>query len=835
MTQGKLYELTNPQKTIWYTEQFYKGSNVNNIGGLFSIDDEIDTKLLKEAAWQFVRDNDAFRTKLVYDENGDIKQYFSDFEEFDIPLINLKDENELNSLKEDSVRDTFSLINENLFRFIMYRFPNNKGGLLLVAHHIIYDAFTASLTASKIINNYSDLKNGRSFTEKPTSYINYIEAENNYLNSEKFNKDKEFWNKIYETVPEIAEIPSIKQENDSSSSAKRKTFIIDKDFNDKINEFCSNNKISPFNFFMGLYAIYIGRVSNLDDFVIGTPIFNRSNFEEKNTPGMFISTLALRLTLNNEEGFLGFAKKIAADSFSMFRHQKYSYQNILDDVRKINPNQPNLYDVLISYQNAKTNRNSSDIPYRVNWFFNNNVADKMQIHLSDLNDDGCLNVSYDYRINKYDEKDIDAIHSRIIHMINQVLSSADISLNNIEIVTPEEKDIILNKFNNTNKEYNIKNSIIEMIEDIAKQNPNTIAIESQNSSITYSQLIEKINKLSNYLLKQKILPNSNIGIFTTRTIDTIIGILACLKIDCTYVPIDVEYPKDRITYMIEKSNIKYILSENTESFKIIADLKDIKKINISSNIYNSESAIVTNKFEYDYNTNLYIIFTSGSTGKPKGVTISHKNMINLMLFEKNETSILSQTHNKILQFATMSFDVSYQEIYSSLLFGNTLVLIDEESRKDMNKLSSYISDKAVNTLFIPPAYLKLLVENEDIRKLIKSNVKNIITAGEALVITTGIKDLIESGITVHNHYGPAETHVATAYTITEKNITSHPPIGKPISNSYIHIFDKNNMLSPIGVIGEIIISGDCVGNGYFDNKELTDHRYKKNPYNNKIM
>ena len=835
MADKKLYELTNPQKTIWYTEQFFKGSSVNNIGGLFSVDDEINCELLKKAALQFVKDNDAFRIKLCYDENGDIKQYFSNFEEFDIPLINLKNEDDLNSLKEDSVREPFSLINENLFKFIMYRFPDNKGGLFLVAHHIIYDAFTASLTASKIINNYSDLLKEQEYTEKPTSYLDYIESEKNYLNSEKYIKDKEFWNKIYETVPEIASIPSMKQESENSSKAKRKNFIIEKDFNEKINEFCSNNKISAFNFFMGLYAIYLGRVSNLDDFVIGTPILNRSNFEEKNTPGMFISTLALRLTLNNKESFVDFAKKIAADSFSMFRHQKYSYQNILDDVRKINPNQPNLYDVLISYQNARTNRNLSDIPYRVEWFFNNNVADNMQIHLSDLNDDGCLNVSYDYRVNKYDEKDIDAIHNRILHMINQVLSTENILLDNIEIVTPEEKDIILNKFNDTNKKYAIKNSIIEMIEETAKQNPNVIAIESQESSITYSELLVKINKLSNYLLKQNIKSNSNIGIFTTRTIDTIIGILACLKINCTYVPIDIEYPIDRITYMIKTSNIKCILSENVDNFDIISNLENIKKIGISSNVYNSENADVTNKFEYDYNTNLYIIFTSGSTGKPKGVTISHKNMLNLMLFEKNETSILKYAYNKILQFATMSFDVSYQEIYSALLFGNTLVLIDEESRKDMNKLSNYISNKGITTLFIPPAYLKLLVENKDVRELIKNSVKNIITAGEALVITEGIRDLIESGITLHNHYGPAETHVATAYTITKNNITSHPPIGKPISNSYIHIFDKNNMLSPIGVIGEIIISGDCVGNGYFDNKELTDHRFKINPYNNKIM
>ena len=835
MPDKKLYELTNPQKTIWYTEQFYKGSVVNNLGGYFLIDTEVNFNLLKKAIYQFVEDNDAFNIKLCYDENGEIKQYFSNFEEFDIPLINLKNENDLNSLTESCVEKPFSLIDEKLFSFKMFDFPDNKGGFVFVAHHIIFDAYTASLTASKIINNYSDLLKGEEFTQKPTSYLDYIESENNYIISEKYNKDKEYWNKIYETVPEIASIPSMKQESENSNRANRKTFVISKDYNEKINKFCSNNKISAFNFFMGLYAIYIGRVSNLDDFVIGTPILNRSNFQEKNTPGMFISTLALRIALNNDLSFVDFAKKIAADSFAMFRHQKYSYQNILDDIRKQTPDQPNLYDILISYQNARTNRNSSEIPYRVEWFFNNAVADKMQIHLFDLNDEGCLNISYDYRTNRYDEKDIDFIHSRILHMVNQVLDSDNISLNDIEIVTPDEKNVILNKFNNTNKNYTIPNSIIEMIEETAINTPNITAIEAHNSFITYKELLVRINKLSNYLLSKNIEQNSNIGIFTTRKIDTIIGILACLKINCTYVPIDVEYPIDRITYMIKTSNIKCILSENENDFSIISNIKDIEKININYEKYKNENEALSENFKYDCNSNLYIIFTSGSTGKPKGVTISHKNMINLMLFEKNETNILEGSHNKILQFATMSFDVSYQEIFSALLFGNTLVLIDEESRKDMNKLSNYILNKAVNTLFIPPAYLKLLVETDEIRDKLKTCIKNIITAGEALVITKGIRDLIESGITVHNHYGPAETHVATAYTITQNNITTHPPIGKPISNSYIHILDKNNMLSPIGIVGEIIISGDCVGNGYFDNKELSAHRFKVNPYNNKRM
>ena len=206
-----------------------------------------------------------------------------------------------------------------------------------------------------------------------------------------------------------------------------------------------------------------------------------------------------------------------------------------------------------------------------------------------------------------------------------------------------------------------------------------------------------------------------------------------------------------------------------------------------------------------------------------------------MFFEKEHTDILSGTNNKILQFATMSFDVSYQEIYSALLFGNTLVLIDDASRKNMNKLSDYIIDKRINTLFIPPAYLKLLVENNIIVNKLSTSIKNIITAGEALVITSGMKTLLNNGIKIHNHYGPAETHVATTYTVDKKNVSLTPPIGKPISNTNVYIFDNNHNLCPIGIIGEIAISGDCVGNGYINNADLTAQKFLINKYNNKKM
>ena len=472
--EKEIYELTNPQKSIWLTEQFYKGTSVNNICGTMLIKDVVDFSKLQQALYTFVQDNDAFRLKFFYDENGEIKQQVLPTLEFNIPTINVSTDADLVSLENKIVNTPFN-ISTNLFNFTIFSFSNGTGGFVICMHHLISDACTATLVANKVMNIYTSLLKNEEVVEPSTSYINYINSENNYLTSNKFTKDKEYWNNIFNTPSEIGNIPSIKQENKNSCSASRKTFILSKEEVERINTFCSKNKISAFNFFMALYAIYIGKVSGLNDFVLGSPILNRANFVEKNTPGMFISTIPFRFTLTDNLSFINFAQKIAADSLGMLRHQKYPYQNILEDIRKKNPSQPNLYDILISYQNTRTNRNDAEVPYEVRWTFNNNVADSMQIHLFDVNDDGLLNISYDYRLDKYDEEDICNIHNRILYMIEQVLENADLLVENVNIVTPKEEDIILNQFNNSVKPYSFDNSIIEMIENTAKNYPNNIA------------------------------------------------------------------------------------------------------------------------------------------------------------------------------------------------------------------------------------------------------------------------------------------------------------------------------------------------------------------------
>ena len=824
MMNTELYDLTNPQKSIWLTEQFYKGSSVNNICGTVLIDEKVNFDLLCTAINIFIKDNDSFRIHLCIDSNGNVKQYFSDYIEQTFETINISDNDDLLTLEHNMATTPFNILDNNLFDIKPFRFPNGKGGFVVNTSHLIADACTASLVASKIINIYSSLLKNELPSEQPTSYLNYINSEKEYLSSSKFEKDAEYWDSQFTDVPEFGIIPSLKSSAVENSTACRQLFKIDSSLAEKISLFCKDKKISLFNFFMGIYALYIGRVSNLDNFVLGTPILNRTTFTEKNTPGMFISTVPFKFSIIESQSFVEFAQKIGLDSLSMFRHQKYPYQNILEHIRKSNPSQPNLYDILISYQNSKTNRTSSDISYTVRWTFNQNVADSMQIHLFDMNDEGELNVAYDYRTSKYNKIDILNIHRRILYIINQILSYDNIAINDIDIITPDEKNVLLNKFNNTFMEYDHTKTVIDYFEEQVKKTPDNIALIFGETTFTYKELNERINSLAHYLINSGIKQHDIVGIMLHRSPEMIIGIIATLKIGATYLPIDPEYPIDRINYMLSDSDTKNILVHNSTLNLLNNTDYNIININLESNIYTNYTSNLGIKI--NPNDLIYVIYTSGSTGNPKGVMITHKNINNFVLSEKKLIDF--SPIKTMVSVTTICFDIFALELWCSLTSGMKLVLASDAEQSSPELLQALCINNNVNMIQTTPSRYAAILGDFSNKKFLKS-FTDIMVGGEPFPDNLLEKLQLYSNANIFNMYGPTETTVWS--TIKDLTKTDNITVGTPIGNTYCYILDKHKRLLPIGVPGELFIGGDGVTNGYLNREDLTKEKFISSPFN----
>ena len=603
----RMYSLTSPQKSIWQTGEFYKGTSIENISGRATILEKVDFKNFEKAINLFIEKNDSFRLKFVID-NTEVKQYVEDYEYITFKKIKVSSEKDVKKIEDEFSNYIFDVLNSYLFKFVLYEFEDGHGGFIIVMHHLISDAWTSGLVISEIINYYELFKNNEEISlEKSPSYIDYIESEKEYIHSEKFNKDKEFWNQLFETVPQVASIPSLNS-NSNSPKAKRKQFIINKKLMNLVNEFCKTHKVSEFNFFMGILSIYLGRVSLLDEFVIGTPILNRSTFKEKHTAGMFISVVPFKVSLENTS-FTDFISKISKDFFNIFRHQKYSYQTLLEDIREKHGNStPNLFNVMFSYQNMRSNKQTAKTNYDSKWLFCNNISDDLEIHMYDINDTGNIIMAYDFKCEKYQMEDIYSIHERFLNIINQVLKNGEIKLNDIEIVTPDEKKKLLYDFNNTKSDYPREKTISQVFEEMVASNPNKPAIVYEDEFITYDEFNKKINRLAWYLKSQGVEAQDKVVILADKSIDLYVSIMAILKLGALYVPVDNEYPPERINIILDDCKPKIIIVD--EKYKDLVknqkcctlplhNLEKYSELNPQNNI-NARSRSIYNLYFWFY-------------------------------------------------------------------------------------------------------------------------------------------------------------------------------------------------------------------------------------------
>lgn len=788
--ESNVYNLTNPQKSIWFTEQFYKGTPIENITGCVIVLEKLNLKALQKAINLFVKSNDSFRLKFTVKDDKPL-QYLSSFSEFEIENVMVNTDEDIKDIENKMSNTPFEVLDNLLFSFKTFTFPDGHGGFVITAHHLISDAWTAGLVVNEIMDYYEKIINSQIIDNQNPSYLDYITSEQEYLNSEKFNKDKEFWNEIFKTVPEVATIPSINVENSNSSlscKAKRKQFVIPKETMNLINEFCKQNKASAFNFFMAVLAIYLSRVSSLDDFTIGTPILNRGNFKEKQTTGMYISTIPFRISINHKIPFAEFLSNISADFSKIFRHQKYPYQYLLEDLRKKDSSIPNLYNILLSYQNVRSNKQTSDINYESSWVGNNFISDDIDIHLYDMNDTGDINIAYDYLISKYSIDDICSIHARFLYIINQVLENNDITLNEIEIVTPDEKKKILYDFNNTSADYPRDKTITQLFEEQVEKTPDNIAVVFEDQKLTYRELNEKANSLACYLRENGIERNNIVGIMVKRSLEMIVSILAVLKAGACYIPIDPEYPQDRIEYMLNNSNTKLLLTFKRLENKVTFDNKLF--VELDNELYNSNKDNLININEPD--DLAYIIYTSGSTGKPKGVMLKHSNINNFIQGMCNVVDFNSE--KTIVSVTTISFDIFVLESLLPLEKGLKIVIANENEQNDARLFNSLCLENNVNIIQTTPSRFQVLISNSNELNYLES-ITDILVGGESFpkMLLEKLQQLTKANI--YNVYGPTETTVWS----TVKNLTDETSItiGKPISNTRCYILDNNKKLLPV--------------------------------------
>ncbi len=773
-----LLPLTEQQKNIWNTEMFYSGSSVNNICGYIYIDQNVDFDLLEKTANLYVKHTDSIKYHFIL-KNDTVYQYEAEYEKFKVECVDVKDMDETNSLSLSLLNEPFEVMDSRLFRFTSYRLPNGKGGLIGVFHHLVSDAWTMGLVISRLMEIYSSLlKGNKDFKDYPR-YSEYVLNSENYLNSNKYLKDKEFWEGSFEKEPSLTYIYKDEKKNVLpmyDCMGAREICNIDKKLYEKISSFCKENGASVYTFFMAIYLLYLAKINDSNQALCGTPVLNRSNFNEKQLAGMFVSTVPFKVDIDSNLNFSDFLKQVLTNQTAVFRHQKYPYLKLLEHIKEKHDISENLYDFVLSYQNAKDNKNSCDVPFTSKWLSNDRVSNPIEAHFYDMDDSGIVNIYYNYQTNKFTKDDILNLHSRIINMAEIALDNPVVK--DIPVITKKEEKLI-NKFNDTDYKYNKNISIVDIFEKQVKRNKNKTAVIFKDNKYTYKELDEQSNKLANLLLSKGVKKDDVIGIMLNRSFDIHIAMWGILKTGASYMLIDPSLPKDRINYMLSNAKSPFVITDLNLNYETI-DIKESKS-----------SSDKLPKIKSSNEDRFCVIYTSGSTGTPKGVELRRLSVINLV----NSFKEILHTNKceMYLSTSTVAFDMFMVENFLSILSGKTVVLADEEEQKIPAFTSKLIQNYNIDFLVSTPSKISLLLDEADCLR----NVKVIQLGGEVLKPSLYRKLKEATNADIHNGYGPSECCACSSnkLVLDENDIT----IGTPYLNVKLYIMNKDNNILPIGV------------------------------------
>ena len=387
------------------------------------------------------------------------------------------------------------------------------------------------------------------------------------------------------------------------------------------------------------------------------------------------------------------------------------------------------------------------------------------------------------------------------------------------------------EWSDTARDYPRDRCVHELFEEQAARTPDAVAVIFDGERMSYRELNARANRVAHHLRRLGVKAETRVALFVERSLEALVGLLGVLKAGGAYVPLDPMYPRDRLAYMLQQSRASVLLTQR----RLLASLDEheVATVCLDDPCPGGAEEEMDLPCQTTEENLAYVMYTSGSTGRPKGVAMPHGPLVNLVSWQLGESEVGAEARS--LQFTSLSFDVSFQELFSTWCSGGTLVLVSESLRCDPEALLRLLNTQGVVRLFLPIVALQQLAEAaQDNEELTPCNLQEIITAGEQLRITPALATFVQrcGNCTLTNQYGPTECHVVTSFRLTGRPSSweTLPPIGRPIANVRIHIVDSDFHPVPVGVAGELYIGGDCLARGYLHAADLTAERFVPDPF-----
>ncbi|MCX7920707.1 MAG: amino acid adenylation domain-containing protein [Clostridia bacterium] len=828
------YSVSSAQKRMMVINQIEGNRSNYNIYGAWTVDGKLDRERFEETFKALINRHDVFRTSFEFIDGNPV-QKIERHVEFSMRYIELDEEFGTGNAYPNKVDEVlgnfiqpFDLGKAPLLRAGLIKLAENKHMLIVDMHHIIGDGTSLDI----LVRDFISLYYRRELPILKIQYKDFSEWQNEFLKSEAVKEQERYWlNRFSGQIPMLAMPTDYPRPSIQSFEGSRIDFEITEELTQKLNGIAQQTGTTMYMILLAAYNILLSKYSGQDDIVVGSPIAGRSHADLKDIIGVFVNTLVMRNRPEAKKTLRAFLEEVKENSLNAYENQDYQFEELVEklDVRRDLSRNP-LFDVMFILQNME--REMVEIeglkfaPYEIE----RNVS-MFDMTLTGIESGGKVSMALEYCTKLFERSTMERLSQHYVNILEAAVQSLETRLSDLIILSEAEITQIVLNFNNTKAEYPKDKTIAQLFEEQAERTPDNIAVVFEGKQLTYRELNSRANQLARMLKEKGVGAESVVAIMAQRSMEMIVGIIGILKAGGAYVPIDPSYPLDRIQYMLEDSKAHILLTErklvekcpmNIEGLESIIDLGD-------SNLYSGDSTNIDAETTKD---NLaYIIYTSGTTGKPKGVMIEHKSICNTIQWRREEYKL--DDRDTVLQLFSYSFDGFITSFFTPIVSGSKVVLLGDMESKDPAAIKeSIVKHKATHFIMVPALYSALLdcITPEEAQYL-----RIVTLAGDSINAS-----LVErskqrnSRLEIVNEYGPTENSVASTVARNvraDKTIT----IGRPIANTKVYIVDKDLKPVPIGVGGELCVSGCGLARGYLNRPELTNEKFVPNPFINEKL
>jgi amino acid adenylation domain-containing protein len=833
--------LSSAQQRLWFLAQLDGGNAAYHMPLNLRLRGPLQVAALERSFNQLVARHAALRTTFIAIEGEGRQQVATPGQGITLAVIDLRGDSDaparlMQHVDEEGARP-FDLAQGPLMRVSLVRLADDDHVLLLTQHHIISDGWSIGVLTRELGQLYAAALQDHDdpLPPLPVQYVDYAVWQRQWLSGEVLAGQSRYWRETLSGAPVLLELPA-----DHKRPAVQDylggfvPLVFDRALTAQLKALCMAQGTTLFMALLGAWSLVLSRLSGQTDVVIGVPSANRPQHELEGLIGFFVNTLALRMTRSGSPTVAQWLQQARRVALAAQEHQDLPFEQV---VELLNPPRSLAHSPLFQVLFAWEQDQGADLVLsglEVSPVESRHHVAKFDLQLALSERDGQIIGGVEYASGLFKPDTVAQFGEYLRRVLTQMVQNPEQPLAMIDLLSAEQQQQIVHDWNRTERDTRSIPGCMARFEAQAMHNPEAVALLAEGRAMSFAELNQAANRLAQYLIEQGVRPEQRVGLCLERSPNMVIGVLATLKAGAAYVPFDPAYPSERLTFMFSDAAPTVLLTQASLRGALPMSDSVLSICCLDTDAQQWAHCADTNPQVTVSPDNLaYVLYTSGSTGRPKGVAHSRRALDNLIAWQLDAAT----TPRRVLQFASLNFDVSFQEICSTLCQGGSLLLMTEDSRKDLAALRPMLLAEGVQRAFLPFAVLQQLAGLTDptADTALPATACEIITAGEALQINDELRSFVRGlgASHLHNQYGPTETHVVSQFSLAcsdAEHWPAAPPIGRPIANARLYVLDDAMNPVPVGVAGELYIAGACLARGYLNRPDLTAERFLPDPF-----